>query len=533
MKHAIISTSHLFLLGTLWISLPSMASAAEANAATDKTSKPNVVFIYGDDVGFGDVGVNGSKLIPTPNIDRLASQGLNFTDGHCSAATCSPSRFSLLTGVYGFRYGVSVLPPNAPLTIPTDIMTLPKVFKKAGYATGVIGKWHLGIGEKGVPTDWNGEVKPGPLEIGFDSSFLLPSTNDRVPCVFLNGHRVINLDPSDPLYVGRKKADVDRPGSTAYPDGKTNREAMTYYQSTHGHDNSVINGIGRIGYMAGGKSALWNDEEMSDEFVKQTKEFIAANQDNPFFLYFSSQDIHVPRTPHPRFQGTTELGFRGDAMVQFDWSTGQILETLEEHGLTENTIVIFSSDNGPVYDDGYNDGTTVHTSTEEVDQGHDGSAVYRGGKYQIFEGGTRVPLIIRWPGKIKPGTSNAMVSQIDFLASFADLLDVELSEDEAIDSRNMLPAFLGEDRTGLQYLVEESKALAIRNHDWKYMQPAKKSWMKAGNPAVPSLYNLENDPSEQNNIAQNHPEKMQQLKTILQKVEQGAGARKTFQPETP
>ncbi|MDP4644252.1 MAG: sulfatase-like hydrolase/transferase, partial [Opitutales bacterium] len=350
-------------------------------ACIHAATKPNVVIIYGDDVGYGDVGAYGSKLIPTPNIDRLAEGGLRFTDGHCSAATCTPSRYSLLTGVHGFRDGVSILAPNAPLSISTEILTLPKLFKQAGYTTGVVGKWHLGIGAKGEPVDWNGDVKPGPLEIGFDSSFLLPSTNDRVPCVYLDGHRVLNLDPSDPLYVGANKP-VDREGSTRYPDARKNKKSMTYYQSTHGHNNSVINGIGRIGYMAGGKSALWDDETMADVFVKEAKEFIAANKDEPFFLYFASQDIHVPRAPNPRFQGATNLGYRGDAMVQFDWTTGEIMKALEEHGLTENTIVIFSSDNGPVYDDGYADGTKVKKSTEEVDRGHDGSGVYRGGKYQ-------------------------------------------------------------------------------------------------------------------------------------------------------
>ncbi len=481
---------------------------------------PNVVIIYGDDVGFGDVGAYGSKLIPTPNIDRLAKEGLRFTDGHCSAATCSPSRYSMLTGIHGFRDGVAILPPNAPLSISTEILTLPKLFKQAGYMTGVVGKWHLGIGQKDVPTDWNGDVKPGPLEIGFNSSFLLPSTNDRVPCVYLAGHRVVNLDPKDPLYVGRNKAEVDKPGSTAYPDAKQNPEAMTYYKSTHGHNHSVINGIGRIGYMAGGKSALWDDETMADEFVKQAKKYITDNKDKPFFLYFASQDIHVPRAPHPRFQGTTKLGYRGDAMVQFDWSTGEILQALEEHGLTENTIVIFSSDNGPVYDDGYDDGTTVQTSTEEVDRGHDGSGLYRGGKYQIYEGGTRVPFIIRWPARIKPGTSDALVNQIDFIASFAEMLDIELPENEAVDSRNTLAALLGQDSMGLPFMIEEAGRYgrALRRGDWKYIAPGKsRNKKKPGSKA--ELYNLKNDPSEQNNIIADHPEKAEsmadQLKALM------------------
>ena len=302
-----------------------MACATPAAPPT----RPNVVLIYGDDVGYADVGIYGAKKIPTPNIDRLAREGLMFTDGHCAAATCTPSRFALLTGVHGFRSGVRVLPPDAPLTIPTDAFTLPRVFAAAGYTTGIVGKWHLGLGTKGEPVDWNGEVAPGPLELGFDASFLLPSTNDRVPCVYLDGHRVVGLDPDDPLHVGKRTGPTD--ASTVYPDGRVEPEAMTYYASSHGHNQSVINGVGRIGYMAGGQSALWNDETMADVFVEEAAQFISENRSEPFFLFFSSQDIHVPRTPHPRFHGKSELGYRGDAMVQLDWSTGAILDLLEEH----------------------------------------------------------------------------------------------------------------------------------------------------------------------------------------------------------
>jgi arylsulfatase A len=473
--------------------------------------KPNVVIIYGDDVGFADVGAYGAKKIPTPNLDRLAKESLVFTDGHCSAATCTPSRFSLLTGVLGFRHGVRILPPNARLTIPTDILTLPKLFQKAGYKTAVVGKWHLGLGKKGEEVDWNGEVKPGPLEVGFDYSFLLPSTNDRVPSVYLENYKVVNLDPKDPLHVGSKTG--PNPNSTTYPDGKTNREAMTYYKSSHGHNNSVINGNGRIGYMAGGKSALWNDETMADEFVKQTRSFIAANKEKPFFLYFSSQDIHVPRVPHPRFHGKSELGYRGDAMVQLDWSTGEILKALDEHGLKENTIVIFSSDNGPVYDDGYVDGTTLKPRSGEVDRGHDASGPYRGGKYQIYEGGTRVPFIVRWPAKIKPGKSKALVSQLDFLASFAAMFAIELPAQAAIDSQNSLQALLGNDPIGNAYIMEEAGGLALRKGPWKLILGNKK-----GKKLGLQLYNLESDIGEKNNVADKHPELVKEMTTVVTQV---------------
>ena len=469
--------------------------------------RPNVVIIYGDDVGYADIGANGSKLIPTPNIDRLASEGLSFTDGHCSAATCTPSRFSMLTGIHGFRHNVRVLAPNAPMKITPDMYTLPQLFKDAGYSTAVVGKWHLGLGDGKTPVDWNGDVKPGPLEVGFDYSFLLPSTNDRVPCVYVENYRVVNLDPSDPLFVGKKPKGVE---CTEYPDGKKNRSAMTYYQSSHGHNQSVINGIGRIGYQFGGKAALWDDETMADEFVKQSKKYIASRKpEEPFFLFFSSQDIHVPRAPNPRFKGKSELDYRGDAMVQLDWAAGEILGSLEEHGLADNTIVIFSSDNGPVYDDGYEDGTTVHTSTKEVDRGHDGSGPYRGGKYQIYEGGTRVPFIVRWPGKVKPGKSDALVNQIDFFASFADLLDIELTDDQAIDSRNTLPSLLGESKTGLELMIEEAgHVLALRHGPWKFV--LKKNGGK-------ELFNLQSDVGEQRNVATENQEVVAEMEATLKK----------------
>jgi len=486
--------------------LPCFAQESSRRAGSKEDApRPNVVIIYGDDVGYADIGVNGSKLIPTPNIDALARGGLNFTDGHCTAATCSPSRFSMLTGIHGFRHNVRILAPNSPMAIKPSMFTLPQLFKKAGYHTAVVGKWHLGLGDGRVPIDWNGDVKPGPLEVGFDYSFLLPYTNDRVPCVYLENHRVVNLDPADPLYVGKKPDGVN---CTTYPDGKKNRAAMTYYPSSHGHNNSVINGIGRIGYQWGGKSALWNDETMADEFVEQTRKYIASRKkDEPFFLFFSSQDIHVPRAPHPRFKGKSKLGYRGDAMVQLDWATGEILKSLADAGLAENTIVIFSSDNGPVYDDGYQDGTTIKPQSGEVDRGHDGSGPYRGGKYQIYEGGTRVPLIVRWPKRIKPGKSDALVSQIDFIASFASLLDIELAKDQAIDSRDIMPALLGTDRQGLPFMIEEARGLAVRKGPWKYIQGKGKG---AG-----QLFNLETDIAEQNDVAADNPQIVRQLRELL------------------
>ncbi|MFK7740073.1 MAG: arylsulfatase [Planctomycetota bacterium] len=506
--------------------LKAAAGKRSGDGASSADTRPNVVLIYGDDVGYADLGCYGATKIPTPNLDRLASQGLRFTDAHCSAATCTPSRFSLLSGVHGFRRKIRVLPPNAPLTIPTDWLTLPKVFQRAGYRTAIVGKWHLGLGQSGEPVDWNGDVKPGPLEVGFDVSFLLPSTNDRVPCVYLDGHRVLGLDPKDPLFVGRK-----RPASfagTEYPNGKIDRDAMTYYPSSHGHDNSVIGGIGRIGFQWGGQSAVWDDEKMADVFVDRAKAFLADHsrkkapssqqveraERQPFFLFFSSQDIHVPRTPHPRFRGKSQLGFRGDAMVQLDWAAGAILKALDEHDLARETLVIFSSDNGPVYDDGYVDGTTVRTSTAEVDRGHDGSGPYRGGKYQIYEGGTRVPMLVRWPDKIAVGTSDALFGQIDLLASFAKMLDVPLAKEDAIDSRNALAVLLGKDEVGVPYLVEEAGTLALRHGPWKYVQARRRRGSR-------QLYDLRVDRGERRDLANQDAERVARFDELLHEVVEG------------
>lgn len=217
----------------------------------------------------------------------------------------------------------------------------------------------------------------------------------------------------------------------------------------------------------------------------------------------------MPRAPHPRFRGKSGLSYRGDAMVQLDWATGEILAALDQHGLADRTIVIFSSDNGPVYDDGYVDGTTVRTSTEEVDRGHDASGPYRGGKYQIYEGGTRVPFVIRWPGRIEPGRSAALVNQIDFVASFAALLGITLEADQGIDSRDTLAAFLGEDARGLPWMIEEASGVALRQGAWKFI-PAR------GKQRRGQLYDLDTDVGERRDLIAENPERAEELRARLQ-----------------
>jgi arylsulfatase A-like enzyme len=486
------------------ILLLGLSAAAPAAAAADR---PNVVLIYADDLGFGDVSCNGARSGLTPSVDRLAGQGLNFTDAHSSSATCTPSRYALLTGEYPWRRrGTGVLPGDARLIIEPGRTTLAGVFREAGYRTAVVGKWHLGLGDQSL--DWNGEVRPGPLELGFDESFIMAATGDRVPCVYVRGRRVVGLDPADPIAVR-----YDRP----FPGGPTGRAdpGRLRLHPSHGHDMAVVDGISRIGYMKGGQSALWKDEEMADTFTREAVAFIRRNRAGPFFLYFATHDIHVPRVPHPRFAGRSGMGPRGDAIVEFDWAVGEVLRTLDECGVAGNTLVLLTSDNGPVVDDGYRDGAVERLG------GHRPAGPYRGGKYSKFEGGTRVPFIVRWPGRVRPGTSKAMVSQVDLLASFAALVGRRGPIATARDSRDHLAALLGDDPVGREALIEHAGGLAVRQGKWKFI-PASDGPRKnvptdteLGNDPSPQLYDLDTDPGETRNVAAGHPEIVARLRREL------------------
>lgn len=468
---------------------------------------PNIVFIYADDLGFGDVGYNGLKRGLTPNLDRLAKQGLVFNDAHATSATCTPSRYALLTGEYPWRKkGTGVLPGDARLIVDPSRATLANVLKGAGYRTGVVGKWHLGLGDGSI--DWNDAIKPGPVEVGFDESFIMAATGDRVPCVFVKGHRVVGLDSSDPIEVR-----YDRPFE-GLPTGKTNPELLRMHPS-HGHDMAIVDGISRIGYMKGGKAALWHDEDMADTFTREAVAFIERSKAGPFFLYFATHDVHVPRVPHPRFVGKSGMGPRGDAIVEFDASVGEVLKTLDDNGLAENTLVVFTSDNGPVVDDGYRD-----DAVEKLG-GHKPAGPFRGGKYSKFEGGTRVPMVVRWTGRVKPGISNALFSQVDFIATLAALAGAPAPGPTAADSRDHLPALLGDDPVGRESLIEHGGGLAVRRGKWKYVAPSNGRKMsiptntELGNDPAPQLYNVEADPGETQNVAAKHPEILDQLRKEL------------------
>ena len=475
---------------------------------------PNVVFILADDIGYGDVSCYGAVRVQTPNIDRLAAGGLRFTDGHAPAATCTPTRYALMTGQYPWRkQGTNILPGDAALIIPPGSTTLPSIMKSAGYVTGVVGKWHLGLGTPENPVNWNGKISPGPLEVGFDYSFIFPATNDRVPCVYVENHHVVGLDPNDPIQVSYKEKVGNEPIGRERPD-----LLKLQLIPGHAHDDTIVRGVSRYGYMTGGKSALWIDEDITDTITSKACEFIGKNKTKPFFLYFATHDIHVPRVVHQRFAGKTPMGARGDMILQLDWSVGEILRTLDEHGLTENTLVIFSSDNGPSIDDGYVD----HAGALLGD--HRPCGPLRGGKGSMFEGGTRVPFIVQWPKRIKPGVSNALVCQIDFPATFAALVNRNVPQTEIPDSENVLSALLGDSPTGREFLVQGSGGMTLRHGPWKIILPSRgrpvsvNLNIETGCSPEPQLYRLDTDLGEQNNLADVEPERWERMRAKLQEI---------------
>jgi arylsulfatase A-like enzyme len=475
----------------------------------EDVKKPNVIVILADDLGYGDVSCYGSQTIHTPNIDRLANEGLRFTQGYSTSATSTPSRYALVTGMYPWKNkDAKILPGDAPLIVDTQVQTLPKLMQEAGYSTGAIGKWHLGLGS-GSP-DWNTTISPNPADIGYEYSYIQAATNDRVPCVYVENGKVDGLDPSDPIYVSYKE------NFEGEPTGKLNPELLKVHPS-HGHDMSIVNGISRIGFMKGGKAALWTDETMAGVFVDKAKAFISENKEKSFFLYFGLHQPHVPRVPNEKFAGKSGLGPRGDAILEADWAVGELLNHLDELGLTDNTLVVFTSDNGPVVDDGYKD------QAVELLGDHKPAGLLRGGKYSLFDGGTHVPFITRWPQKIKPGVSDALVCQIDFLASFSELTETPLSQN--FDSQNVLKALLGESETGRTELVIEGvNNLAYRNGDWVLLAPSegaayqKLTGTETGRSPEYQLYNLKTDIGEQQNLTTQEPERVELMKTALEKI---------------
>lgn len=500
--------------------LPLLAWSSVFATNKNENPPPNVIVICADDLGYGDLECYQAKNIHTPSVNVLAQHGVLFSNAYAVASTSTPSRYSLLTGEYAWRKkGTDVAAGDAGMIIDPGQYTLADMFKNAGYTTSVIGKWHLGLGSETGKQDWNAPLPTHPGDLGFDYSYIMAATADRVPCVFIENGKVANYDPGHPIEVSYKKPFLGEPL------GKDHPELMYNLQPTHGHNQAIVNGIGRLGYMKGGGKALWKDENIADSITSHAIEFIRRNSKKPFFMYFATNDVHVPRFPHERFRGKNIMGLRGDAIAQFDWSVGQLLACLEELHLRENTLIILTSDNGPVCDDGYDD------KAAELLNGHSPTGGLRGNKYSAYEGGTRIPFIVSWPAKMgKAMRSEALVSQIDVMKSLGELVGAVLPKGSAPDSGDYLNTLLGKDMQGREWVVEQSynHTLSVRTKEWKYIEPndgpAGVPWVpeiESGNSTVPQLYKLAGDAHEQKNVAIEYPEVVFKMQDILRRVRKG------------
>lgn len=490
------------------LSVCAVASQPAASLSADRPAKPRAIVIFiADDLGYHDTSTYGCAKVPCRNLDKLAAEGLKFTDAHSTTSVCTPSRFSLMTGKYAWRqHGTGILPGDAKLILPTqeECMTLPSMMRLAGYRTAAIGKWHLGLGRGDAPINWNSRISPGPREVGFDYSFILAATADRVPCVYLRDGQVVGLDPTDPIEVSYTPGFRFSEEKTA----DTHPELLKPWArpADRGHSCTIVDGISRIGHMRGGTAARWQDQEMADTLTREATSFIQESAGKPIFLYFATNDIHVPRDPHRRFIGKSGLGIRGDVTVQMDDCLGRVHEALDQAGYGEDCLFIFTSDNGPVIQDGYLD-----HSKQDCD-GHNPAFPFAGGKYTLQEGGTRVPFIVAWPGKVRTGESPALISQVDLPRTLAALVGVTVPENAMPDSQNQLPALLGQDSVGRSDLVEQAfgTTIALRSGFWKFFPGSR-----------PRLYNLSADPREERNIATQHPDVVRRLDARLQAIRSG------------
>ena len=491
-------------LALLLLPLPLAAQAAK---------KPNIIWLMADDLGYGDISCYGASRVKTPSIDKVAKQGLRFTDMHACASTSTPSRYSILTGEYPFLHpGTDVAAGNAGTIINPSQYTLADAMKQAGYRTGAFGKWHLGLGSKTGEQDWNGQLDVALDSLGFDYSYIMAATADRVPCVFIEQGHIANYDPSAPVEVSYRKNFEGEPTGASHP------ELLTKLRPSHGHDMSIVNGISRIGFMKGGGKALWRDEDIADSISAHAVRFIEENKDTPFFMYLCTNDIHVPRMPHERFRGKSPMGLRGEAILSLDETVGIITQKLEELGLSKNTLIIITSDNGPVLDDGYDD------KAEELAGTHKPGGPFRGGKYSAFEAGSVVPFIVSWPGHVKKGESKALVSQIDAVATLAKIAGAKLPDGAAPNSMDMSKTWLGKSKESRPYAVKmaANHALVLRKDNWKYIEPCNGGPMISFGPKIesgylnsPQLYRIDNSAYEADNVASLNEQIVKECQTII------------------
>lgn len=481
---------------------PSIGSNAQEG------ERPNIVIIYADDMGYGDLGCqNPNSKIPTPHLDQMASEGLRFTDAHSSSGICSPSRFALLTGTYHWRRQHNIVNSfGKPFFDGTEV-TLPQLLQKAGYSTAAIGKWHLGWDWKfkNEPTgkkvqggktinyylpndiDWNAPISGGPLDRGFDYYFG-DGTINFPPYAWIENDRLIEAPTVDQDIVNS------------------------------GFETEEGNWEFRPGPMVAG----WNPYEVLPTLTKKAVEYVNKQEkDKPFFLYFALPSPHAPIIPNTEFIGTSEAGGYGDFMVQTDWVAGQVLKALKAKGLDQNTIVVFSSDNGPeIY---------AFERAEKYD--HYSMGDFRGLKRDVWEGGHHVPFIVKWPGKIKAGTvSDEVISQVDLMATFATIINAPLTEQVAPDSYDLTPILMGKPYTSplREATVHNTyeDIWGLRQGKWLYINNS-----SGGHSKMPDnfkkrrdykdfettklLFDMEQDPGQRNNLYEKYPDKIGEMDELL------------------
>lgn len=475
--------------------------------------RPNIVLILADDLGYGDLSCYGATKVRTPAVDRLAEEGMRFTDAHSPHSVCTPTRYSLLTGRYAWRTWAKhrCVWSNDPLLIDTDRLTVPKLLGSVGYRTACIGKWHLGFGSPESPgwdpirgPDYNRPLKPGPNEVGFDDFFGIPHVGQH-PHVYIENDRVLGLSEDSRVRIVLDERQRDR---RSYLD----RRAITPWHTftglegaTYEHEDLAV--------------------DLTERAVKWLKEY---DRDGPFFLYFALRNVHAPLRPHPRFKGS-EIGRYGDFIAELDWSVGRVLDTLDELKVKGKTLVILSSDNGAVQ--------KGHRPARIVDYaGHRANGPFRGQKTEVYEGGHRVPLVVRWPGRVKAGTTNDhLVALTDVLATLADWFGTPLPEDAGEDSFSFLHSLLGTRPTGpvRTGLVMDSNGgcFAVRDGDWKLLlcqgggglgwSPRDRDETRPAG----QLYNLADDPAEKRNLYEDRPGVVGRLTALLTRQQRAGRTR--------
>ena len=503
-----------------------LCSCGQSKPIVKEIDSPNVVFIFADDLGYGDLSCYGATKVKTPNIDKIANQGKMFTDAHSASSVCTPSRYALLTGNYPIRgnggkglWGPT--PPTSELIIDTTSYTIADVFKTDGYVTAAIGKWHLGFG-KGK-NNWQAPISPGPLDLGFDYYYGIPVVNSSPPFVYVENDQIVGGDPLDPMIYLGASPHPDATPVIAIPEEGSKKTHNKFKGAIEAHK-------------------LYNDYTVGTELAGKAVDWITKNKDNPFFLYLATTHIHHPFTPGKEFQGSSDAELYGDFIQELDWMVGEVVKTLEEQGLSENTLIVFTSDNGAMMNLG---------GRNAVRAGHKINGDLLGFKFGVWEGGHRVPFIAKWPGKIEAGsTSDQLICNVDMLATFQALTEQDPKAIENTDSIDVLAALLENPkepiRDELLLAPRREKNLSLRKGKWMYIpaqgsggfvgsKPEQHAW--GGPPAVAlvggvnsdiennkikedappaQLYNLDLDVNQTKNLYTQHPEIVKEMAAILE-----------------